>query len=117
MLSCSLCGSSSFQATKVLWPALIEEWGLHAEEVEYVNRQQGKVCNTCSASLRVVALGNAIRSALGSDLLLTEIVEQPWARRLRILDLNGAAALSPLFGEIIQTLTCMLSRSALVFST
>jgi SAM-dependent methyltransferase len=100
MLTCSLCGGHTFSSTSVLWPSLIAEWGLQPEEVEYVNRQQGKGCSNCGANLRVIALSNAIRNALGSDLLLQEIVEQRWARSLRILDLNGAAAISPVLAQL-----------------
>jgi SAM-dependent methyltransferase len=100
MLTCSLCGGYSFKSTSVLWPSLVAEWELQPEEAEYVNRQQGKGCSDCGASLRVVALSSAIRSALGSDLLLQDLVKEPWARRLRILDLNGAAAISPVLAQL-----------------
>lgn len=100
MLTCSLCGGHGFRSTNVLWPALIEEWELQPAEVEYVNRQQGECCDQCGANLRVIALSDAIRGALGSDLLLQEIVKQPWARRLHVLDLNGAAAISPVLAEL-----------------
>jgi SAM-dependent methyltransferase len=85
---------------KVLWPELIGEWELSAEEAEYVDRQQGKVCKNCGANLRVLALGNAIKSALGTDLLLKDLVKQPWAGRFRVLDLNGAGALSPIMAQL-----------------
>jgi SAM-dependent methyltransferase len=100
MLTCSLCGGGTFSCMNVLWPALIEDWELQPAEVEYVNRQQGECCCQCGANLRVIALSNAIRSALGTDLLLYEMVRQTWARRLRVLDLNGAAAISPVLAEL-----------------
>ena len=38
---CDVCGSSEFEHTPVLWPSLISEWGLDADEAAYIDIQQG----------------------------------------------------------------------------
>lgn len=95
MTRCSVCGGTDFASHKVLWPELIAAWGLSAEETAYVNDQQGCSCSACGASLRIVALGDAIRDAIGTGTLLRDFVGDPKLRRLRILDVNGATAVSP----------------------
>ena len=94
MLTCSVCGSSSFKSKTVLWPELIKAWQLSAEEAAYVDEQQGCTCNDCGASLRVVALGDALKDAWGTDLTVRDFVRQSEAQSLRILDINGALGLS-----------------------
>ena len=99
MIACSICGGSSFNDQKVLWPALIEEWEISDEEVAYVDRQQGTQCSDCGASFRVIALGNAILSALGETVVLSKLVQRrrswlSFAPKKRVLDLNGAATIS-----------------------
>lgn len=94
MLRCSICGASEFTSQAVLWPELASAWGLSAEEVSYVNQQQGCACTGCGASLRVVALGDAIRDALATTAHVQDFVRDSRLQQLRILDLNGAAAIS-----------------------
>jgi SAM-dependent methyltransferase len=98
--SCSVCGGETFTARPLLWPQLIADWQLSADEVGYIDMQQGCSCNVCGASLRTVALGDALRQALGTDLTLQAVVLRPEAARLRILDLNGAAAISPVLARL-----------------
>lgn len=92
---CSICGGVAFTQHKVLWPELISEWLLSEAEAEYVDRQQGCVCDRCGANLRVVALGLAVRAAVGVSAPLQDYPRIPAAARLRILDVNGAPAISP----------------------
>jgi SAM-dependent methyltransferase len=91
---CSICGGASFSSQKVLWPELIAEWQLSEVETAYVDEQQGCTCDACGANLRVVALGDALRQAWGTDLPLQAFASTPAAAKLRILDINGAAAIS-----------------------
>jgi len=93
MPPCSICGGRNFGAAKVLWSALIDEWELLPEEVEYVDRQQGTHCLGCHASLRVMTLGQAIQEALRTTLPLRDYVAAP-APGLKVLDVNGCDALS-----------------------
>ncbi|WP_432288743.1 methyltransferase domain-containing protein (plasmid) [Aminobacter sp. BA135] len=99
MVSCTLCGGSSFDEREILWPELIEEWDLLPHEVQYINRQQGMLC-ACGANLRIIALSNAIRSALSTEMLIRDLAKEPWARELQILDLNGASALSEMLAKL-----------------
>lgn len=95
MTECSMCDGTEFISRKVLWPELIASWGLSAEEVNYVDDQQGRACTACGASLRIVALGRAIQEGLGTRIMLRSFADNPTLRGLRILDLNGAEAISP----------------------
>ncbi|MXP63802.1 class I SAM-dependent methyltransferase [Roseomonas sp. M0104] len=91
---CSICGGAAFSFKEVLWPELVAAWGLSAEETAYVNRQQGCACQGCGANLRIVALGAAIRDALRTSRTMRELGGDPRLASLRILDINGAEAIS-----------------------
>jgi SAM-dependent methyltransferase len=93
--NCSNCGCTEFVSHAIVWPELREAWQLSEAEAAYIDDQQGRICRTCEASLRGVALGNAIRRAVGTDHTLREFVLEPRAKALRILDINGAHAISP----------------------
>lgn len=94
-MSCPVCGGSDYVEGAVLWPALIEEWGLSDEEAAYVDRQQGCHCVRCGANLRIAALSKALAVVAG-------VGAHPWrspeaqqvASTLAILDLNGCEGLS-----------------------
>lgn len=79
-----------FTDMEVLWPELVAEWELSAEEVTYVNRQQGTKCAECGTSLRGCALGSAINAFLGLAAPLRELR----AENIRVLDLNGCHGVS-----------------------
>lgn len=93
-LVCSICGGESFTRHKVLWQELVVEWQLSEFEHQYVEWQQGYHCQSCSANLRIIALGNAIRSAVGFSPSICEAVATGALDKLRILDCNGAQGLS-----------------------
>lgn len=93
--TCSICGGTAFSTRKVLWPELIAEWELSQAEVAYIDEQQGRCCEACDANLRVVALGDAVLKAFRSALTLRDFVTMPAAAALRVLDINGAQAISP----------------------
>lgn len=95
MLRCSICGGTSFSRRAILWPELVTAWGLSDEEVAYVNDQQGRACVACGASLRIVALGDAVRDACGTTAMLRDFAGDARLGGLRVLDLNGAEAVSP----------------------
>ncbi len=97
---CSLCGGVEFTSHQVLWPELVSAWQLAAHEVAYVDDQQGCTCNACGASLRVVALGQALQDAWQTGLTVQEFVCQPAAAALQVLDLNGAAGLSEVLSSL-----------------
>lgn len=95
MTTCSICGGSHFVSQRVLWPQLIAEWQLSQEEAAYVDEQQGRSCQSCGANLRVIALGNAVQTALGTHLSIQAYATASVAKEIRILDVNGAVAISP----------------------
>ena len=87
--TCSICGGEKFTAQKVIGPELATQWQLSEDEVSYVDRQQGYACEACGANLRVVALGEAVRRAWGTNLPLQAFVATPDAAKFRVLDIMG----------------------------
>ena len=102
MQECSICGGGIFSSQKVLWPELVAEWQLSESETAYVNEQQGCACDACGANLRVVALADAMREAFGTSLPLQAFASTSAAAKLRILDINGAAAISHTLARLPQ---------------
>jgi hypothetical protein len=98
MARCTVCGGGSFVHNPVLWDALIAEWQLRPHEVAYVNRQQGTACASCGASLRSIALANAIRAAVTTSATLRDFVSMPRAQYLDILEVNEAGNLGTILG-------------------
>jgi SAM-dependent methyltransferase len=82
-----------------LWPSLIEEWGLAPEEVDYIDRQQGTICQDCGASLRAMALALAIMNCRKYSGLFKDFVRRPF-RRIDILEINEAANLTKFLRRI-----------------
>ena len=99
-LVCSICGGTGFCEAKVLWPDLIEAWQLDRAEADYIDRQQGCACAACGTNLRGVALGDAIRQAIGTTLPLREAVEGGLFDEWAILDVNGAPGVSSTMASI-----------------
>src|SRR5881397_3773599 len=94
-MQCGVCGGLEFSARPVLWDKLIQEWQLSQYEVDYVNRQQGKVCSQCGANLRSIALANAFRTYINTKRFLTDsALPREW-QHLSILEINEAGTLSP----------------------
>lgn len=92
--SCSVCGSNDYRETRVLWPELVAQWQLSDAERDYVDQQQGSACVSCGANLRLIALGNALRAIVGEERTLREAVAIGLFTDLKILDCNGAGAVS-----------------------
>jgi len=91
---CSVCGGTSFVSSPVLWPELIQAWGLSPVEAAYIDRQQGTCCTRCGNSLRSQALAKAIKSAYGSTGTFWRFLCSPRTWLLKILELNEANTLS-----------------------
>jgi len=87
---CPICGGTSFLYGAALWQGLIDEWCLSADEAEYINRQQGERCTGCTANLRSLALGDALRAVMGADLLVKDLVDTDAFRATRVLEVNEA---------------------------
>lgn len=91
-LRCCCCGSNSFELTPILWPELVQEWGINDAEAAYIDRQQGLHCADCGSSLRSLALAAAIMRSFGYRGLFKRFVRNP-LRRIRTLELNEAGNL------------------------
>lgn len=100
--ACSICGGSEYSETRVLWPELIAEWQLSEIERDYIDQQQGSACVDCGANLRLIALGNALRGVVGTACTLREAVAMGSFADLRILDCNGAGAVSAELAHLKQ---------------
>jgi SAM-dependent methyltransferase len=99
LTKCPCCGNAEFTFNRVLWPELIQQWGLSEEEVAYIDRQQGLQCGRCSANLRSMNLAQAILSFLGFSGTMEQFVKRPF-RQIRVLEINEAGSLSPLLRRL-----------------
>lgn len=97
---CPVCGNNKFSFSKILWPALINDWQLSPIEVGYINRQQGFTCLSCLNNFRAMALAAAIASAYNISGVLTEFVESDFAKKLRVLEVNEAGRLSSILKKM-----------------
>jgi len=92
---CPACGHDRFTTQDILWPELIEEWGLSPDEVRYTNLQQGLCCASCQNNLRALTLAAAVTSAFGFTGSLKDFCENHAAiRQLRVIEINQAKNLS-----------------------
>lgn len=98
--TCSICGGGQFSNHKVIPPELAAQWQLSEAEVAYIDGQQGCACDACGANLRIVALGDAVRRAFGARLPLQAFVSTSEATKLRVLDINGAMAISSALAKL-----------------
>jgi SAM-dependent methyltransferase len=97
---CHVCGGRTFEHTPVLWPALIAAWGLSADEVEYIDVQQGTHCLTCSSNVRSIALARALIRWHDFAGTLTALVEDREYQTLRVLEINEAGSLTPVLRRL-----------------
>ncbi|MEM7238526.1 MAG: class I SAM-dependent methyltransferase, partial [Pseudomonadota bacterium] len=67
-------------------------------EVDYINRQQGELCEACGANLRQIALSDALLDAWGSEAVLRETVAR--SGHVDLLDVNGAEPISSVLSGI-----------------
>jgi len=93
-LTCAVCGCEQYHDIKVLWKELISEWELSPEEIIYINRQQGTLCDKCNGSLRINALAISICEHLRSSKILKDISYNSKYKHLKILDINGSSSVS-----------------------
>jgi len=97
---CCVCGGEEFASKDVLWPELVENWGLLPQEVEYINRQQGFHCLSCSNNLRSIALSSAILKAYRYEGTLAQFVCSELASSLKVLEVNEAGGLTSLLERL-----------------
>lgn len=97
---CICCGARTFAQDAVLWPELIEAWGLDAAEVAYVELQQGWHCTVCGNKLRAMALARAVIRLCGGREPLASFVQSHAAQAVRILEINESGNLTPLLARL-----------------
>ncbi len=98
--TCTCCGSRDLIANKVLWPALVQEWGLSEQETQYIDRQQGLQCRACGSNLRTMALALAICHCYGYKGTFRQFVKRFRTRRLRVLEVNEAGGLTQFLSKL-----------------
>lgn len=98
---CPVCGGDRFHEQTVLWPELIAEWQLAPDEVRYIDRQQGLACVDCGNNLRAMTLAAAISRTFHHAGPLRELCRaNARFRELRLLEINSAGELTPVFQEM-----------------
>lgn len=98
--ACPVCGERRFSQARVLWPELVDGWGLSAAEAASVERQQGVVCEGCGNNLRSMALADALLHAVGADAPLAKAVRSTPLVGLRVLEINPAGGLTSVLDSI-----------------
>ena len=98
--SCICCGSKDLVFDEVLWPALVQEWGLSEQETQYIDRQQGLRCRQCGSNLRTMALALAICRCYGYRKTFGRFVKRYRTRRLRVLEINEAGGLTQFLSKL-----------------
>lgn len=76
----------------MLWDELVAEWGLNLHERDYIDRQQGTVCERCGCNIRSSALANAIKSHWSFTGDFQGFVKQ--YSHLDVLEINEASGLT-----------------------
>lgn len=97
---CPVCGGGEFAEAQVLWKELIEAWQLTADEVRYIDRQQGCSCIQCGNNLRGMGLSAAILYHYRSTGTLRQFCENH--PELSVLEINTAANLTPVFRQLAK---------------
>jgi SAM-dependent methyltransferase len=93
---CPVCGGGRFTNEPALWPELIEQWELSADEVAYINLQQGFCCADCKNNLRTMTLAAAMTRAFGFTGNFKDFCRNhPEIRKLSVVEINPAKNLSP----------------------
>jgi SAM-dependent methyltransferase len=90
---CHVCGGYRFQHTPILWPELVQMWGLSPAEAAYIDIQQGTRCLDCGSNVRSIALALAILRWRQHEGPLTRFVEEESQAALRVLEINEAGTL------------------------
>ena len=97
---CSCCGGREFVSHAVLWKDLIRQWGLSRDETDYIDRQQGTLCQACGSNLRSSALARAVMRIHRFSGTFRDWVRSAEARQLSVLELNGAGNLTGFLREL-----------------
>ena len=99
-MKCLICSGQNFQSGQVLWPELIEAWGINQNEVDYINRQQGTSCCTCGNNLRAQAMAQAICSEFSFKGNFKRFVKSWRNRRMKVLSVNTCGTLHSILSRL-----------------
>jgi len=92
---CPVCGGQTFSSSKILWPELVRQWGLTAEEELWIEWQQGFHCTKCRSNLRSMTLAAAILNEMRLEGNFAALCQNSQALRdARILEINEAGSLT-----------------------
>lgn len=91
-MTCVICGGNSFTHNKVLWDGLVAEWEISDSEREYIDRQQGSICNGCGCNFRSIVLAKTIMKHWSYEGVFQKFA--PKFGKLRVLEINGASGLT-----------------------
>lgn len=94
---CPICMSKDFSFKPILWEKLIKDWELNRQETDYINRQQGLVCNRCGCNLRVMALAQGILHFTRSKVNFFDFCQKS---ELHVLEINKVGNLTPILSSI-----------------
>lgn len=89
-MKCPICANEQFQLNEILTKRLIEEWELNANEVTYINMQQGLQCTKCFCNLRSMTLADAIMKHYGYQGQFQQFCHSRFSRKIQILEINDA---------------------------
>jgi SAM-dependent methyltransferase len=78
---------------QVLWPELVDEWGLSEGEAASVNRREGQQCPECGVALRSAALAASILRYVGWKGTFATWTAS--SSSLSVLEINRAGQLTP----------------------
>lgn len=92
-LNCPLCGGGSFTFLEVLWEELVAEWELTTTEEEYINYQQGYICEGCNSNLRIMTLGQQILDHFNYQQNFEMFLNTELFNKLSILEIGDAGSL------------------------
>lgn len=97
---CPVCGEGSFTYNEVLWEELISDWELVPFEVDYINRQQGFICDHCGNNLRSMALAHGIIKGYNFSGTLEAFVNSDMSKKLKVLEINEAGGLNKVLKKL-----------------
>jgi SAM-dependent methyltransferase len=97
---CPVCGGAALVQHEVLWPELIETWGLTPAETQRITRQQGECCQDCGSNLRSRTLAGGFLECLNHPGPLRQMTETNKAPAIRLLEINQAGSLTPYLSKL-----------------
>jgi len=102
MTKCPICLNDAFRQNKILKERLITEWELSPSETDYINKQQGFHCTSCSSSLRSMTLASGIMNHFSFNLSFQNFPYSRIGKNLSILEINEACDLHRVLEQCVN---------------